>query len=75
MQYWPFVTSVNMKPLHSTSANRVFSNLPILTSVDQRTQLTNERFDPTSSCAHCLCLFQFSSSFFMCINYGSLRVY
>ncbi|KRY62664.1 hypothetical protein T4D_4111, partial [Trichinella pseudospiralis] len=47
--------------------------LPILTSVDQRTQLTNERFDPTSSCAHCLCLFQFSSSFSMCI-YGSLRV-
>ncbi|KRY61818.1 hypothetical protein T4A_306, partial [Trichinella pseudospiralis] len=32
-----------------TSANRVvFSNVSTLTSVDQRTQLTNERFDPTS---------------------------
>ncbi|KRY36834.1 hypothetical protein T01_2901 [Trichinella spiralis] len=46
-QHWPFVTSVNMvtyfihcvfvmKNLsHSTSANRIFSNVSILTSVDQ----------------------------------------
>ncbi|KRX11959.1 hypothetical protein T07_12190, partial [Trichinella nelsoni] len=32
---------------HSTSPNRIFSNVPILTSFDQRTKLTNKRFDPT----------------------------
>ncbi|KRY03783.1 hypothetical protein T01_288 [Trichinella spiralis] len=28
---------------YSTSPHRIFSNMPILTSLDQRTELTNER--------------------------------
>ncbi|KRZ14581.1 hypothetical protein T11_17042 [Trichinella zimbabwensis] len=68
MQYWPFVTSVNMNLSRSTSANRIFSNVPTLTSVDQRTQLTNERFDPSYPSAHCSSLAPLSSFFSMCIT-------
>ncbi|XP_003374828.1 conserved hypothetical protein, partial [Trichinella spiralis] len=46
-QHWPFVTSVKMNLSRSTSAHRIFSNVSKLTSVQQRTQLTNKRFDPT----------------------------
>ncbi|KRY94764.1 hypothetical protein T11_11932, partial [Trichinella zimbabwensis] len=70
MQYWPFVTSVNMNLSRSTSANRIFSNVPTptLTSLDERTQLTNERFDPTYPSAHCSSLAPLSSFISMCIT-------
>ncbi|KRZ65072.1 hypothetical protein T10_1785 [Trichinella papuae] len=59
----------------STLANRIFSNVPTLTSVDQRTQLTNERFDPTyppSAHRSWLAAILF---FLLHVYYGSLRVY
>ncbi|KRY98249.1 hypothetical protein T4C_864, partial [Trichinella pseudospiralis] len=72
MQYWPFVTSVNMKPFtldfgKSCLLQRVYTYLP---------QLTNEQFDPTSLHAltvHACSNFLLSSP--CVLNYGSLRVY
>ncbi|KRX69103.1 hypothetical protein T06_7993 [Trichinella sp. T6] len=60
----------------STSANRIFSNVSKLTSVQQRTQLTNNRFDnqpihhsfTRSSLAPLL-------FFLLHMHYGLLRVY
>ncbi|KRZ86650.1 hypothetical protein T08_14839 [Trichinella sp. T8] len=76
-QHWPFVTSVNMVTyfIHcvfvmknnlsrSTSANRIFSNLLILTSVDQQTIRSN--LSTVRSLA--LGLLHFSSFFSMCIT-------
>ncbi|KRY34131.1 hypothetical protein T01_7953 [Trichinella spiralis] len=46
----------------------IFSNVPILTSLDQRTQLTNKRFDPTYPQPFTdLGFLHLSSFFFMCI--------
>ncbi|KRX31927.1 hypothetical protein T05_3634 [Trichinella murrelli] len=73
-QHWPFVTSVNMVTyfIHcvfvmknlSASANRIFSNVSILTSVDQQTihPFTRSWLAP---------LF----FFLLHVHYGLLRVY
>ncbi|KRX32555.1 hypothetical protein T05_15369, partial [Trichinella murrelli] len=75
-QHWPFVTSVNMVTyfIHcvfvmknlsrSTSANRIFSNVSILTSVDQQTIRSN--LSTIRSLARGL--LHFSSFFSMCIT-------
>ncbi|KRY31651.1 hypothetical protein T01_13148 [Trichinella spiralis] len=75
-QHWPFVTSVNMVTyfIHcvfvmknlsrSTSANRIFSNVSILTSIDQQTIRAN--LSTIRSLARDL--LHFSSFFSMCIT-------
>ncbi|XP_003370987.1 conserved hypothetical protein [Trichinella spiralis] len=75
-QHWPFVTSVNMVTyfIHcafvmknlsrSTSANRIFSNVSILTSIDQQTIRAN--LSTIRSLARDW--LHFSSFFSMCIT-------
>ncbi|KRX50155.1 hypothetical protein T06_5820, partial [Trichinella sp. T6] len=45
--YLIVVVALFLNLSRSTSANRIFSDMSTLTSVDERTQLTNERFDRT----------------------------
>ncbi|KRX27005.1 hypothetical protein T07_4903, partial [Trichinella nelsoni] len=63
-QHWPFVTSVNMNLSSSNSANRIFSNMLTLTSIDQRTIRSN--LSTIRSLARRL--LHFSSFFSICIT-------